>query len=338
MKIIADHRELFIDIFFAAIIAVGLHRFLGEFFVDKIENLNSFNFESLSGIFSQPQIIFDMFFFFAAAFWVISHWIFYHELIRKYPYYRWRKFFVDITLFSIMFFILNISFEGYKTGVTFLFLWLLVVWYSFACLWHWSDRGLRPLRLYLKLHAWRLMTFAALLVLLYDPLILNPISPWYRHTVMMGIILAMILWSVDRLTRFLRKDSRYYLCDYLEGCPGWSMQERRGTLELVRYPMRAKVGDKTKWCDKGSDSIIFKCDNRRPIEISAEQIIDVGIYPMITESNEADLVLLIACNSPSSEGTVKETNFVFNLNDQIIASVQQGVKELACRNRNGSLA
>src|SRR5919197_1081556 len=117
IKIIADYRELLIDIFFAIVIAVGLDRFFREFLIIHLTELKSFDLESIFQVF-YTSIRFDMFFFFGAYFWVISHWVFYHELITKYPYYRWPKFFVDITLFSIMFIMVNISFEVDKNAFT----------------------------------------------------------------------------------------------------------------------------------------------------------------------------------------------------------------------------
>jgi hypothetical protein len=335
IKIIADYRELLIDIFFAIVIAVGLDRFLREFLIIYLNKLSSFDLESISKVFSVP-IRFDIFFFIAAYFWVISHWVFYHELVSKYPYYRWRKFFVDITLFSIMFIVVNISFGVDKSAITLLFVWLLIVWYLFACLWHLSDRGLRPLRLYLKLHTWRLITYIPLLLLLYHARSIDQISHLYWYIIMIAVILAMILWSAHRLTRFLRKDSRVYLCDYLDGYPGRNLPYYGGRLELIKYPMSKKIGD------KGKDIIKFEGDNFHSfryciyIYIYAEDIIDVDTERMSKSSNRSDLVLWIKSNFRQSDGTVNDIKVFFNLSDEIIASVREGIKELSERNKHGN--
>jgi hypothetical protein len=228
-----------------------------------------------------------------------------------------------------MFIVVNISFAADKNAITFLLVWLLIVWYLFACFWHLSDRGLRPPRLYLKLHSWRLITYVSLLMLLYL-VSLYQISPLYRYAVMIAIISSMILWNAYRLTRFLRRDSRVYLCDYLGGYPERDLPEKGGRLELIRYPIRMKIGD------NGKDYIKFESINRFPIEVFAEDIIDVNIKRVSSKQHGSDLVLSITCNFSRTDGTVEKINVLFNLNDQIIASVGQGIKELSERNKNAN--
>jgi hypothetical protein len=46
--------------------------------------------------------------------------------------------------------------------------------------------------------------------------------------------------------------------------------------------------------------------------------------------------LSITCNFSRTDGTVEKINVLFNLNDQIIASVGQGIKELSERNKNAN--
>ena len=158
-----DHRKLLIDIFFAVIITIGFEKFLHTFLLPNIDKLDSFDIPTLLSAFSAPPLIFNMFFFFVAYFWVISHWIFYHELIKKYPYYRCGKFLVDVAIFSIMFVIINLSFLAYDDTILPLFILLIAIWYLFACMWHLSDSGLRPLRRYLDQHIARLLTFVVAL-------------------------------------------------------------------------------------------------------------------------------------------------------------------------------
>jgi hypothetical protein len=222
-----------------------------------------------------------------------------------------------------MFIVVNISFAADKNAITFLLVWLLIVWYLFACFWHLSDRGLRPLRLYLKLHSWRLITYVSLLMLLYL-VSLYQISPLYRYAVMIAIISSMILWNAYRLTRFLRRFKSISMRLFRD------LPEKGGRLELIRYPIRMKIGD------NGKDYIKFESINRFPIEVFAEDIIDVNIKRVSSKQHGSDLVLSITCNFSRTDGTVEKINVLFNLNDQIIASVGQGIKELSERNKNAN--
>jgi hypothetical protein len=356
IKIIADYRELLIDIFFGIIIVVGFDRFLRDFVPEHISELNS------------TSTMIDSFFFFTAYFWVISHWIFYHELVTKYPYYRWRKFFVDIILFSIMFVIVNISFSAAdRPGNTFVLVLLLLIWYSFACIWHLSDRGLRPLCLYLWLHFQRVMTYVGLLSLLlflYDlpedvnvatliidayvsrlfSLLLFPydvledpleitLFPSYWYGAMLTVILAMILWNVDRLRRFLHSDKRFYLCKYISDTPQGNTRTE-GQLELYRYPIKEKLGDSGE-----KDRVRFKsdklCEGGPPTKIEIE--VEYINKSSIEKGAGNDLQLQIDCKCCSIDGTIREDIKVlrFDLNDKIIASVQEGIEALCERNKRG---
>ena len=344
LKIIADYREILIDILFAIIIVVGFDRFFREFLPENIEELSSM------------PIMMDIFFFFAVYFWVISHWVSYHELITKYPYYRWRKFFVDIILFSIMFIIINVSFLAHQYEFSLLLVLLLAIWHLFACVWHLSDRGLRPLKLYLKLHSWRIITYVALLLFLYYPLGISfPVfelfapeitdmvslpevnaifSSLYQYGVMVTVILAIIFWNVHRLWRFTRRDSRYYLCKYIRGYPGdirgytGGDTSNEGRLELVRNPIKEKLGD------KGEDIIKFESHNLPPIEIFAKDINNVMVKP--DQSGKTDLYLHIYCKFSDIDGTIEDLKILFDLNDEIIASVGEGIKQLSERNRHSN--
>ena len=313
IKIIADYRELLIDIFFAIIIAVGLDGFVRDFLVDSLNEL------------SKTSITLDILFFFAAYFWVISHWVSYHELITKYPYYRWSKFFVDIALFSVMFIIVNISYSAEHYDILLLLVWLLVLWYTFACMWHLSDKGLRPLKLYLVRHILRISTYAILLFLLYDPLTINAIFPSYRDGVTITVILAMILWNAHRVIMFMSKDSRSYILKSMSGYPGRDMPNG-GRLELVRYPIKGKLGI------QGKDSIKFEGDKLRPLEIFPEDISEVRRVARHEGAHVSDLRLQIVCKHSPGEGCVKEdVKILVDIEDEIISSVEDGIKELVER-------
>jgi hypothetical protein len=340
IKIIADYRELLIDIFFAIIIAVGFDRFIRDFLLEHIQEI------------SPPLAILDISFFFAAYFWVITHWVSYHELITKYPYYRWRKFFVDISLFSTMFIIINISFLVDRYEISLLLVWLLIIWYSLACMWHVSDWKLRPLRLYLELHSLRIITFVILLLLLYPPLgILLPtfvlfvteitdvlsipvmiaIFPSYRYGVMIAVILAMILWNVQRLIRFTSKDSRIYRCSYISGYPRRNTTIE-GQLELIRYPLMKELRGDTK-----KDRIRFESDDspKTEIEIFAEDLTEVKLVRAHRQPNVTDLRLQIDCKF-WRDGIGENIRILFELDDEIITNVKEATKELLERNNHGN--
>lgn len=177
-------------------------------------------------------ILFNMLFFFVTLFWFLCHWIFYHELIQKYPYYRWRKFFVDIAIFALMFMILSTSYQIYvkdkdgnfKIKNFHLFMLLIISWYILAILWHLSDRKLRTLRWHLRAHYWRLGTFISLFFLsfkwssslVYHLLFESFLSyetyeEGVRYVIMVIVMGAIIGYSIKRLTMFIRKNERVSL-------------------------------------------------------------------------------------------------------------------------------
>ena len=328
LKIIADYRELLVDIFFAIIITIGFDGFLHEFFIDNIKGLNTFDIPSIINFLSVNDKLIGISFFFVAYFWVISHWVFYHELIAKYPYYNQWKFFVDVTLFSIMFILINISYEAYNYKIAELFVLLLAIWYFFACLWHLSDKGLRPLGRYIIPHMYRMLTFSFLLVLLYDPLSVAQTIPSYQYLVKGGVIVAMTVLSADRLYKFMSRDLREYTCSYVEGYPGWNFQ-RKGTLILERHRMKANIEkDKEK-----KDRITFKPkDDTGEIVILAENVIAVRSGISSKRSSEYGLMLQIECSNVNGVNA----RIVLELSDQIIegdSGVKKGILEMSKDNR-----
>ena len=328
LKIIADYRELLVDIFFAIIITIGFDGFLHKFFIDNIKGLNTFDIPSIINFLSVNDKLIGISFFFVAYFWVISHWVFYHELIAKYPYYNQWKFFVDVTLFSIMFILINISYEAYNNEIAELFVLLLAIWYFFACLWHLSDKGLRPLGRYIIPHMYRMLTFSFLLVLLYDPLSVAQTIPSYQYLVKGGVIVAMTVLSADRLYKFMSRDLREYTCSYVEGYPGWNFQ-RKGTLILERHRMKANIEkDKEK-----KDRITFKPkDDTGEIVILAENVIAVRSGISSKRSSEYGLMLQIECSNVNGANA----RIVLELTDQIIegdSGVKKGILEMSKDNR-----
>jgi hypothetical protein len=334
LKVIADYRELLIDIFFAIIITIGLEKFLYEFlfkiFFKDAHNLSptdlplltNFDLPSLIHVFSVPQVLFGTFFFFAAFFWVIAHWVFYHELIKKYPYYNTWKFFVDIALFSIMFVAVNISYWAFDNKITPLFVLLATVWYFFACLWHVSDNKLRPIRRYVVPHMKRLAMYAALLVLLYDPLSVSQTIPNYRYGVMAAVIVLMIGCNTLRLIKYIYVDIREYNYDYIQGFPRLGSSRKKGKLVLKINPM--KDGNKEK------DTLTFIPEgDKKGKGILVENLIDTSIRKTKNETGVTDLVLEIKYKDENE----KHLKFILNPKDQVVKHLQKTIKRL-CENNN----
>lgn len=118
-----DHRVLLINVFFGGIITIGLNRFLFDFLLPHEPKLYLFDSSTLL----------DLLFFMTAFFWVVSQWVIYHELIKKYPYdIRNGRFFIDIIRFSLMFIILNTSFLAHTRFFTLIL--SITVWHVVALL------------------------------------------------------------------------------------------------------------------------------------------------------------------------------------------------------------
>jgi hypothetical protein len=334
IKIIADTRELLIDIFFAIIITVGMANFVEHFILgDIFTTLNPTDLFSLFKTFLLTGILIDALFFFAAYFLVISHWVFYHELIEKYPYYNWWKFFVDIALFSVMFLIINISYSVYtiddnkeikpNSAITSLFILLLDIWYLLSCLWHLSDRTIRPVTRYLYRHIKRIITYTVLLALLYIPVPMLQTNPWYQNAVMLGVIASMIVWNLHRLSKFLNRDLREYRLFSKSNSLFGSVSG--GTLRLVKYPMKKREGQKEK------DILVIEIDDKRndnslenPINILPENIRSVKRI-----EGEGDLMVEITHETKNS----KVSSVLLNIDDRAMNGVEKAINELCESNR-----
>src|SRR6476469_604783 len=162
-KVLSEyHRKTLMDLFFAVILTDGLAKLVSQFILNDSQHivkeyinqsqintsLNPIIFATgfPNSLYNHPSDTWSLLFFAATFFWILSHWVFYHELIRRHPYYRWRKFFTDITIFSLMFIILHLSLSAYDPRIFSLFVLLIAIWHAIAALWHFADRGLRPIR------------------------------------------------------------------------------------------------------------------------------------------------------------------------------------------------
>jgi hypothetical protein len=206
-----QHGPLLIrHIFFGVIIAVGLDRFVNEFLLSHVIKFFS-TFSNIPFLFNYAYIshhaptLFNIIFFLVAFFWVISHWVYYNGLIKKYPYRRWAKFFVDIILFSLMFVAMDLSFRAYNTFS--LFVLLVIIWHFFACFWHLSERGLRDrIKEDTIAHLKRLLmyTFIFMASLLYIRQTgTMPTDIIVNHIIMATGIIAIIYCNVQRLKEFV---------------------------------------------------------------------------------------------------------------------------------------
>jgi hypothetical protein len=206
-----QHGSLLIrHIFFGVIIAVGLDRFVNDFlFFHLVKFFSAFSNTALlfnyTYISHHAPTLFNIVFFLVTFFWVISHWVFYNGLIKKYPYKRWAKFFVDIILFSLMFVAMDLSFRAYN--IFSLFVLLIIIWHFFACFWHLSERGLRDrVKEDTIAHVKRLLMYASIFIislLCIKQTITTPIDIIVNDIIMATGILAIIYCNVHRLKEFV---------------------------------------------------------------------------------------------------------------------------------------
>ncbi|MDO9098695.1 MAG: hypothetical protein Q7U60_11325 [Candidatus Methanoperedens sp.] len=111
----------FIDIIFAIIVGMGF-----TFFIDylKIFSLTTTN-------------IIVFFLFLTTYFFIISDWIFYHELMDKYPYTKnYTRFFIDIIVFFLMFLLTYSAFISINTKLLVFYVANVAVWHLSVIAWH----------------------------------------------------------------------------------------------------------------------------------------------------------------------------------------------------------
>jgi hypothetical protein len=205
--------ELIKHFFIAVILAVGLKGFVEGFLIDHLRKLDFFSnphFMDLS--YPQPDL-FNLFFFLTTYLWAFLQFIFYSELIGKYSYKHWKKFFIDFILYSLMFVILSISFTAYEDSLFRWYISLIIVWHFFAYLWHevnGAERSYKhkdPPRKYIKCHMKRMVVYAILFVSFLS-LPNGVYEQLARHIVMIFVITAMVILNIERLNDFISKESR----------------------------------------------------------------------------------------------------------------------------------
>jgi hypothetical protein len=147
----------------------------------------------------------DLSFFMTAFFWVVSQWVIYHELIKKYPYdIRNGMFFIDIIRFSLMFIILNTSFLAHTRFFTLIL--SITVWHIVALVWHvWNREAERKVSIHIKEHIRSIISYACITIifLIVQPLLLQPYGIILNLVIMMTAIGAMIIFNATRLRYFL---------------------------------------------------------------------------------------------------------------------------------------
>jgi hypothetical protein len=137
--------------------------------------------------------------------------------------------------------------------------------------------------------------------------------PWYQDAVMIGVMIAMIGWNIERLIKFLEKDWREYKLFSLGRRNLKPINE--ATLRVEKYPMRKVMREK-----KDDIIQIKKNDRTPPIKILPEQITSLN-----TVEKEQDLLIEITYKNNETD---KIEQVLLNLDDRVIKGVKKGVNEL----------
>ncbi len=188
---------MLINIFFGGIITIGINRFLFDFLLIEEQKLYLFDI----------PILFDSLFFITAFFWVVSQWVIYHESITKYPYgLRYRRFFIDILRFSLMFIILNTSF--FANTKFFALILSITVWHIISFIWHWWNRDLESdVVIQLRVHLRSIISYAiiSIIFIFLQPYLYPPFKIIINLVIMTATIGCMIIFNATRLHYFLVK-------------------------------------------------------------------------------------------------------------------------------------
>jgi hypothetical protein len=165
--------------------------------------LTSFN------IYSEQPILFNALFLLATYFWAIVQWIVYHRLVEDNPY-NWKKFSIDVVLYSTIFIILCITLLAYKYEVAlFTFISLLIIWHGFAYLWHRPNRSeleqfhkdKSSVTKNCRHHIWCMVIYAALLgaFLLHATIQKYEQEFLVYNIISIGVITALLVINLKRL-------------------------------------------------------------------------------------------------------------------------------------------
>lgn len=188
---------MLINVFFGGIITNGLNRFLFDFFLPNEPKLYLFDI----------WVLLDFLFFITAFFWVVSQWVIYHELIKRYPYDKDnRRFFIDIARFSLMFIILNTSFLAHTRFFTLIL--SITIWHVVAFVWHLWNRELKDkVLVHIRAHIKSIITYASISIifLIVQPLFVKPYALAINIIIMMTAIASMIILNSLRLRYILVK-------------------------------------------------------------------------------------------------------------------------------------
>jgi len=194
-----DYRIILIDIFFAIILTTGLQKFFDDVVVKEIYNIQS---------------LLTFLFFVVTFFWVVSYWVIYHIAIHHHPYFRWRKFYVDIVGFSFMFMILNLSILAPKSVYFPWFIFSIIFWHFIVCLWHLSDLGTRRSKdsIYADLYS-HIFRIGVYVLILLSFLIISPLLNQMNKEIVLDVImvisfLSMFILSSIRLKEYIKRDEK----------------------------------------------------------------------------------------------------------------------------------
>jgi hypothetical protein len=306
-----DHRKTLIDIFFSVMISDAIGQFVSRFllgdsskpsfffFLDFINNyIQSYvNINSLPN--DSPEHWLDALFFAATFFWIICHWIFYHELIKKYPYYRWRKFFVDITLFVLMSIVLRISLFSSFNPVFTLFISLIAFWYFLAYLWHLSDKGLRPVNLYANSLLVKCIIYSSISIIfiLFNTIFLangkhgletvNNINIYIRWLV----VALIVLLNAERLNKFISRKATLSHCCLFYNQDDYSLTEGFPEGYLPQMFAKKLIDLSTEYHEREFEKNIIKENNPGGVQVNK------NIFNINQHSAELIEFLIVLCFS-----------------------------------------
>jgi hypothetical protein len=206
-----DHRRFFIDLFYAVIITVGLERFYYDFLLKESSHLQSVIFREVFSLhIVNVYAIFNTFLFISAFVWIVTHWVVFHELIKKNPYRNWSKFFVDVILFFVMFLVINTSYMAYSNEIFPWFIITLISWHVIVCFWHLTEKSNRPIWEDLKTHIIRAVLYITIycsyLNYKYFPILID--SEFNRNVIVFCAGVTIIILNLKRLTHFLGENKK----------------------------------------------------------------------------------------------------------------------------------
>jgi hypothetical protein len=143
---------------------------------------------------------------------------------------------------------------------------------------------------------------------------------------MSSIIVAMIVWNVHRLKKYLDRDLREYNCDYVEGHPYWSSQTNGGKLSIEIHK-RSKMVKNNK--EKKEDRLVFVAPNPGKRPIPAKMVLKgrivAGTNKGLEEEQDEDDYVTIELPWYENGNIVRP---MFKVRQETVKEVLAGISEL----------